>query len=156
MSRAPAGRRTLATNRKARHRYHLLDRWEAGLVLVGPEVKSVRAGKVSFKDSFARIEGGEAWLHNLHIAPYDSANRWNADPERPRKLLLHRREIRRLAAAVEQKGLTLVPLSLYLNGPYVKATLALAKGKHLHDKREALRRRTQEREAHRAMRGEDR
>ncbi len=156
MPRALTGRRTVATNRKARHRYHLLDQWEAGLVLVGPEVKSVRAGKVSFKDSFAKIEGGEVWLHNLHIAPYDSANRWNADPERPRKLLLHRREIRKLVAAVEQKGLTLVPLNLYLNGPYVKTTLALAKGKQLHDKREALRRRTQDREARRAMRGEDR
>lgn len=156
MPRAPTGRRTVATNRKARHRYHLLDQWEAGLVLVGPEVKSVRAGKVSFKDSFAKIEGGEVWLHNLHITPYDSANRWNADPERPRKLLLQRREIRKLVAAVEQKGLTLVPLNLYLKGPYVKATLALAKGKQLHDKREALRRRTQEREARRAMRGEDR
>lgn len=156
MPRAPTGSRTVATNRKARHRYHLLDRWEAGLVLMGPEVKSVRAGKVSFKDSFAKIEGGEVWLHNLHVAPYDSANRWNADPERPRKLLLHRREIRKLVAAVEQKGLTLVPLNLYLNGPYVKTTLALAKGKQLHDKREALRRRTQDREARRAMRGEDR
>lgn len=156
MPRALTGRRTVATNRKARHRYHLLDQWEAGLVLVGPEVKSVRAGKVSFKDSFAKIEGGEVWLHNLHVAPYDSANRWNADPERPRKLLLHRREIRKLVAAVEQKGLTLVPLNLYLNGPYVKTTLALAKGKQLHDKREALRRRTQDREARRAMRGEDR
>lgn len=156
MPRAPAGRRTVATNRKARHRYHLLDQWEAGLVLVGPEVKSVRAGKVSFKNSFATIEGGEVWLHNLHVAPYDSANRWNADPERPRKLLLHRREIRKLVAAVEQKGLTLVPLNLYLNGPYVKTTLALAKGKQLHDKREALRRRTQELEARRAMRGESR
>ncbi|MDE0395499.1 MAG: SsrA-binding protein SmpB [Gammaproteobacteria bacterium] len=156
MPRAPTGRRTVATNRKARHRYQLLDQWEAGLVLVGPEVKSVRAGKVSFKDSFAKIEGGEVWLHNLHITPYDSANRWNADPERPRKLLLQRREIRKLVAAVEQKGLTLVPLNLYLKGPYVKATLALAKGKQLHDKREALRRRTQEREARRAMRGEDR
>ena len=156
MPRAPTGRRTVATNRKARHRYHLLDQWEAGLVLVGPEVKSVRAGKVSFKDSFAKIEGGEVWLHNLHITPYDSANRWNVDPERPRKLLLQRREIRKLIAAVEQKGLTLVPLNLYLKGPYVKATLALAKGKQLHDKREALRRRTQEREARRAMRGEDR
>ncbi|MDE0082533.1 MAG: SsrA-binding protein SmpB [Gammaproteobacteria bacterium] len=156
MPRAPTGRRTVATNRKARHRYQLLDQWEAGLVLVGPEVKSVRAGKVSFKDSFAKIEGGEVWLHNLHITPYDSANRWNADPERPRKLLLQRREIRKLVAAVEQKGLTLVPLNLYLKGPYVKATLALAKGKQLHDKREALRRRTQEREARRAMQGEDR
>lgn len=155
MPQAPT-RRTVATNRKARHRYHLLDQWEAGLVLVGPEVKSVRAGKVSFKDSFAKIEGGEVWLHNLHVAPYDSANRWNADPERPRKLLLHRREIRKLVVAVEQKGLTLVPLNLYLNGPYVKTTLALAKGKQLHDKREALRRRTQDREARRAMRGEDR
>lgn len=156
MLEAPMGRRIVATNRKARHLYQVLDEWEAGIVLTGPEVKSVREGKVSFTDSFAKIEGGEAWLHNVHIAPYDSANRWNRDPERPRKLLLHRHEIRKLVSAVEQKGLTLVPLKLYLSGSYVKATLALAKGKQLHDKRETLRRRTQEKEARRAMRGEDR
>ena len=154
MPQEPKGRRVIATNRKARHEYHVLDRWEAGLVLAGPEVKSLREGKVSFKDSFARVEGGEVWLCNLHISPYDSANRWNQDPERPRKLLLHNYEIRKLVGAVEEKGLTLIPLDLHFSGPYVKVTLALARGKQTYDKREKLRRRTQEREAQRAMRGE--
>jgi SsrA-binding protein len=148
------GRRIIATNRKARHEYHVLDRWEAGIVLAGPEVKSLREGKVSFKDSFARVESGEVWLYNLHISPYDSANRWNQDSERPRKLLLHDHEIRKLIGSVEEKGLTLVPMDLYLTRGYVKTTLALAKGKQLHDKREALKRRTQEREARRALSGE--
>jgi len=148
------GRRIIATNRKARHEYHVLDRWEAGIVLAGPEVKSLREGKVSFKDSFARVEAGEVWLYNLHISPYDSANRWNQDPERPRKLLLHDHEIRKLIGSVEEKGLTLVPMELYLTRGYVKTTLALARGRQLHDKREALKRRTQEREARRALSGE--
>jgi SsrA-binding protein len=148
------GRRVIATNRKARHEYHILDSWEAGLVLTGPEVKSLRAGKVSFKDAFARVEQGEVWLYSLHISPYDQANRWNQDPERPRKLLLHGHEIRKLIGKVEEKGLTLVPLDLFFRGGYAKTTLALAKGKQLHDKRETLKRRTQEREARRAIRGE--
>jgi len=147
------GRQVIATNRKARHEYHILDSWEAGLVLTGPEVKSLREGKVSFKDSFARVEGGEVWLHSLHIAPYDPASRWNRDPERPRKLLLHRSEIRKLIGKVEEKGLTLVPLDLYFRRGMAKTTLALCRGKQLHDKRETLRQRTQEREARRAVRG---
>lgn len=147
-------RRVIATNRKARREYRVLDTWEAGMVLGGPEVKSMRAGKVSFKDAYARIERGEVWLHNLHISPYDSANRWNQDPERPRKLLLHEHEIRKLKGAVEERGLTLIPLDLYFSRGYAKATLALAKGKQIHDKRETLRRRTQERETRRAIRGE--
>ncbi len=154
MAEGVGGRRIIATNRKARRQYHVVDRWEAGLVLAGPEVKSLREGKVSFKDAFARVVGGEVWLYNLHISPYDSANRWNQDPERPRKLLLHGHEIRRLIGAVEEKGLTLVPLDLYFSGDYVKTTLALARGKQIHDKREKLKRRTQEREARRAMRGD--
>ena len=154
MSGEAAGRRIIATNRKARHEYHVLDRWEAGIVLTGPEVKSLRAGKVSFKDSFGRLERGEVWLYNLHVSPYDSANRWNQDPERRRKLLLNDHEIRKLIGAVEEKGLTLIPLDLYLKRGYVKTTLALARGKQLHDKREALKRRTQEREARRALSGE--
>ncbi len=148
------GRRIVATNRKARREYHVLDSWEAGLVLAGPEVKSLRAGRLSFKDAFARVDRGEVWLYNLHISPYDSANRWNQDPERPRKLLLHHHEIQKLVGAVEEKGLTLIPLEVYFRGGYAKATLALAKGKQAYDKREKLRRRTQEREAQRALRGE--
>ena len=132
----------------------MLDRWEAGIVLTGPEVKSLRAGKVSFKDSFGRLERREVWLYNLHVSPYDPANRWNQDPERRRKLLLHDHEIRKLIGAVEEKGLTLIPLDLYLTRGYVKTTLALARGKQLYDKREALKRRTQEREARRALSGE--
>jgi len=145
------GRKIVATNRKARHEYEILDSWEAGLVLKGPEVKSLRAGKVSFQDAFARIEGGEAWLHSLHISPYEQANRNNQDPLRPRKLLLNRSEIRKLIGKVEAKGFTLVPLDIYFRRGVAKLTLALARGKQMHDKREKLKRQTQEREAQRAM-----
>ncbi len=145
------GRKIVATNRKARHEYEILDSWEAGLVLKGPEVKSLRAGKVSFQDAFARIEGGEAWLHSLHISPYEQANRNNQDPLRPRKLLLNRAEIRKLIGKVEAKGFTLVPLDIYFRRGVAKLTLALARGKQMHDKREKLKRQTQEREAQRAM-----
>ncbi len=148
------GRKIVARNRKARHEYEILETFEAGLVLKGPEVKSVREGKVGFQDAFARIERGEVWLHNLHISPYEPANRWNEDPDRPRKLLLHRSEIRRLIGKVEEKGLTLVPLEIYFRGGYAKVTLALARGRRLHDRREKLRRREQEAEARRAVRGE--
>ena len=146
------GRRVISRNRKARHEYEVLETLEAGLVLKGPEVKSVRAGRVAFKDAFARLEGGEVWLHNLRIGPYDPATHWNTDPERPRKLLLRRAEIRRFIGRVEEKGLTLIPLDLYLRRGYAKLTLAVARGRRLYDKREKLRRRTQEREAQRAMR----
>ena len=145
----PSGRRVIATNRKARHEYEILDTWEAGLVLAGPEVKSIRAGRVSFTGTFARVDGGEVWLYNLHISPYDPASRWNLDPERPRKLLLHRREIRKLSGRVEERGLALIPLDVYLRGGYAKTTLALGRGKRLYDKRETLKRRIQEREAQR-------
>jgi SsrA-binding protein len=154
MGGSPAGRRVVATNRKARHEYEILDSWEAGMVLTGPEVKSLREGKVAFKDAFARVEGGEVWLHSFHISPYDPANRWNQDPERPRKLLLHGHEIRKLIGKVEEKGLTLVPLDVAFRGGYAKTTIGLARGKKLHDKRETLKRRTQDREARRAVKGE--
>jgi SsrA-binding protein len=153
MGDQPAGHRIIATNRKARHEYEILDTWEAGLVLTGPEVKSLRAGKVSFTDAFARVDGGEVRLYNLHISPYDPASRWNTDPERPRKLLLHGHEIRKLIGGVEERGLSLVPLDLHFRGGYAKATLALVRGKRLHDKRETLKRRVQEREARRALKG---
>ncbi len=146
-----SGRKVVATNRKARHEYHILETWEAGLVLRGPEVKSLRAGKVSFQDAFARIEGGEVWLYSLHIAPYEQANRENVDPTRTRKLLLRSSEIRKLVGSVEEKGNTLIPLDIYFRRGYAKVTLALARGKKLHDKREKLKRRTQEMEARRAM-----
>ncbi len=145
------GRKVVARNKKARHEYEILETFEAGLVLKGPEVKSIREGKIGFQDAFARIEGRDLWLHNLHISPYEPATRWNEDPLRPRKLLLNRHEIRRLIGKVEEKGLTLVPLDLYFRGGYAKITLALARGRKLHDKREKLKRETQEREARRAM-----
>jgi len=151
MATPRSGRKVLASNRKARHEYHILEEWEAGLVLTGSEVKSLRDGKVSFQDAFARVERGEVWLHRLHISPYLQANRQNHDPLRPRKLLLHRSEIRKLIGKVEEKGLTLIPLELYLDRGLVKLKLALGRGKQLHDKREALKQRDQEREARRAV-----
>ena len=145
------GRRVVARNRKARHEYEILETFEAGLVLKGPEVKSLRDNKVSFQDAFARIEQGEVWLHSLHISPYEQASRWNEDPVRPRKLLLNRGEIRKLVGKVEEKGLTLIPLEIYFRRGYAKVTLALARGKKLYDKREKMKKRTQDREARRAM-----
>lgn len=146
-----SGRRVVARNRKARHEYDVLDTYEAGIELKGPEVKSLRAGEVAFQDSFARVENGEVWLYSLHISPYEQANRFNVDPVRPRRLLLNRKEIRRLAAGTDEKGLTLVPLEIYFSRGYAKLTLAVARGRKLHDKREALKRRGQEREARRAV-----
>jgi SsrA-binding protein len=148
------GRKVVATNRKARHEYEILERFEAGLVLRGPEVKSVRDGKVGFQDAFARVEKGEAWLYDLHISPYEQANRFNEDPLRPRKLLLNRDEIRRLIGKVEEKGLTLIPIELYFRRGYAKVTLALARGRKLYDKREKLKKDAQEREARRAVHSE--
>lgn len=148
------GRKVLARNKKALHEYHVEATWEAGIALTGPEVKSVRAGKASLTEAFGRVERGEVWLHDMHIAPYDPASIWNVDPVRPRKLLLHRSEIRRLIGAVQEKGYTLVPLDLYLRDGYVKVTLALARGKKLHDKRESVKRREAEREMARAARGD--
>ena len=146
------GKKIVARNRKAHHEYHVLDTWEAGIVLTGPEVKSIRAGKVSLAEAFARVEDGEVWLHGMHVSPYDPATRWNTDPVRPRKLLLHAREIRRLIGATREKGLTLVPLELYFRRGLAKVTLGLGRGKKLHDKRETLKRRTAEREMERAVR----
>lgn len=152
MAKPPAdSRKVLARNRKALHEYHVEDTWEAGIVLVGPEVKSVRGGRVNLAGAFASVDGGEVWLHDMHISPYDPASRFNADPLRPRKLLLHRREIRRLIGATQQKGYTLVPLDVYLRDGRIKLTLALARGKKLHDKRETLRRKAADREVQRAV-----
>lgn len=144
-------RKVVATNRKARHEFEVLETFEAGIVLKGPEVKSLREGKVGLQDAYARVEGGEVWLYSLHISPYEQANRFNEDPLRVRKLLLNRYEIRRLTGKVEEKGLTLVPLDIYFHKGKAKLTLALAKGRKLHDKREKLRRKTLEAEARRAV-----
>jgi SsrA-binding protein len=144
-------KRVVATNRKARHEYEILETFEAGLVLKGPEAKSLREGKVGFQDAYARVVEGEVWIHSLHISPYEQANRYNEDPLRPRKLLLNRLEIRRLIGKVEEKGLTLIPLDIYFRRGYAKITLALARGRKTYDKREKLRRKTQEDEARKAM-----
>lgn len=145
-------KRIVARNRKALHEYEIIETWEAGLVLTGPEVKSVRAGKVSLAEAFARVENGEVWIYGMHISPYDPASRWNTDPLRTRKLLLHNREIRKLIGATREKGFTLVPLDLYFRGGYARMTLALARGKKLFDKREALKQKDAAREIERAAR----
>jgi SsrA-binding protein len=141
----------VARNPKARHDYHILETWEAGLVLTGTEIKSVRAGKVSLKEAWGLVRRGEVWLEGLTIAPYESAGYATHQPARSRKLLLHGRQIRRLIGGVEREGLTLVPLDLHFTRGRAKVTLALAKGKKLHDRREDLKRRTAEREAARAV-----
>ncbi len=149
--KAKPDEKNLATNRAASHEFHLLQRIEAGIVLTGTEVKSARAGKVNLKDAFARIDkAGEIFLHNAHFSPYSHGNRQNHEPVRPRKLLLHAREIRKLVKQVEAGGRTLVPLRLYLKNGRVKVELALAQGKKLHDKREASRKREMEQEMERA------
>ena len=142
----------VARNRRARHEYHIVDRWEAGLVLTGTEVKSLRDGKANLTDAFGVVKGGEVFLLNLHISPYEQGNQFNHDPTRTRKLLLHRREIRRMIGAVERQGLTLVPLELYFKNGIAKVALALGKGKKLHDKRDDARRRDDERDMARAAR----
>lgn len=145
------GKKVVARNKKARHEYEILETYEAGLVLKGPEVKSLRAGKASLNEAFARVDDGEVWLYGMHVSPYDPAARWNDDPTRPRKLLLKSAEIRRLIGATREKGLALVPLELYFRRGYAKVALALARGKKLHDKRETLRRKTHEREIEREL-----
>ena len=144
--------RDVATNRQASHRYHLLERWECGLVLQGTEVKSLRDGKSQIKDGYASVRDGEVWLHNVHIPPYGPASRENHEPERPRKLLLHKREIDRLIGKTREKGLTLVPTRLYFSGGRAKVEIALARGKDVGDKRQAIKEREMKREMERAIR----
>ena len=142
---------TLATNRQAFHEYHILETVEAGLSLVGTEVKSIRAGNVNLRDAYARSQDGEIWLWNAHVAPFEQGNRWNHEPRRPRRLLLHTREIGRLASKSSESGLTLVPLRLYDRGGKIKLELALAKGKKQYDKRAAIAERESKREIDRAI-----
>lgn len=144
--------RVLCANRHAGHNYFLMERFEAGLALTGTEVKSARAGKIQLKDSYAEVEGGEAWLVNAHISHYSHGNRENHDPVRRRKLLLHRREIDKLLGKTREKGLALIPTKVYLKNGRIKCELALARGKKLHDKRAAERERTSEAEARAALR----
>jgi SsrA-binding protein len=147
----PRKRVSVARNPKATHDYHILETVEAGIVLRGTEVKSLRAGKASIKEAWAQLRQGEVWLEGVHITPYEQGNRWNHDPVRTRKLLLHRREIERLIGAVEQQGRTLVPLELYFERGKAKVLLGLAKGKLAHDKRETLKRKIADREMARVI-----
>ena len=142
---------TVARNPRASHDYHILESWETGIVLTGTEVKSLRNGKASIKEAYAHVRGGEVWLEGMHITPYEQGNRWNPEPVRSRKLLLHRREIERLIGGVERKGLTLVPLELYFSRGRAKVALALGKGKKTHDRREDIKRRIADREMSRAI-----
>jgi SsrA-binding protein len=146
----------VATNRQASYRYNLLDKWECGIQLQGSEVKSIRDGKVQLKDGYAALQGGEVWLHNVHIAPYEPAARDGHEPERPRKLLMHRREIERLIGKTQEKGLTLVPTRVYFKGRNAKVEIALAKGKDVRDKRRDLKAKEQRREIDRALREHER
>ena len=139
-------------NRKARHNYHFLEKVEAGIALVGTEVKSIRNGRISLDEAFARVVDGEVWLYGTHVSPYEPASRENHEPKRPRKLLLRRREIRKLERALQTKGMTLVPMTVYFRRGMVKVELALARGKSRVDKREDLKARDHEREIARAMR----
>ena len=153
-----AGIKVVATNRKAGRDFHLEDRREAGLVLTGTEIKSIRAGRVNLSDGYVQPRGGELWLFNVHIAPYDPAGRYGHEPRRPRKLLLHRREIDRLIARVQERGYTIVPVRLYLKGGRAKVEIALARGKRKFDKRQTIAKRDAERDIERALkdRGKDR
>ncbi len=144
--------KVVATNRKAQFEYFLLERFEAGIALQGSEIKSVRAGQVSLAEAFVQVDGREAWLVNAHIAPYNPASRFNHDPRRPRRLLLHKREILELWNAVRAKGVTIVPVSIYLKEGKAKVEIAIAKGKKLYDKRAAIAEREAEREARREHR----
>lgn len=144
--------KVITENRKARHDYHVEETFEAGIVLAGTEVKSLRAGKANLKDSFARIDHGEIFLFNAHISPYEQGNRFNHDPLRTRKLLMHAHEIRKLIGKVQEKGLTLVPLKMYFKNGKAKVQLALAKGKKLYDKRDDMAARDAKREMERVFR----
>ena len=144
---------SIARNPRAKHDYHLLETWEAGLVLTGTEVKSVRARKVSLGEAYAHVQGGEVWLEGMTISPYAAGSYHNPPPARSRKLLLHKREIRKLIGGTAQKGLTLIPLELYFKDGLAKVAIALARAKQQHDKREDLKRRDAERELARVARG---
>ena len=148
--------KVVATNRKARHDYHILDTYEAGVVLTGSEIKSVRAGRVNLRDSYVAVREGELWLLNCHIAPYDQASRLNHEPRRERKLLMHRRQIDRLARDVQEPGHTVVPLRVYLKNNRAKVEIALARGKRQYDKRQAIAKRETERQIRRVMKDQAR
>ena len=147
--------KTIAQNKKAWHDYFIEESYEAGISLVGTEVKSVRNGGVSLRDSYATVEKGEVLIHNMHISPYEKGNIFNKDPLRTRKLLLHRYEINKLIGYIQQKGYTLIPVSVYLKGSLIKVQLGVAKGKQLHDKRHAIAERDAQRDIQRELRSKD-
>lgn len=147
------GTRPVVVNRRARHDYMIVETLEAGISLVGTEVKSIRAGKVNLGDAYAVVEGGELWLVQMHVSPYEQGNRFNHEPLRKRKLLVHKRQLARLKQKTQERGLTLIPLSLYFKGRHLKVELALAKGKRSHDRRDDMAKRDAEREMERARRG---
>jgi SsrA-binding protein len=149
--KAKSADNVLAQNKKARHDYTILETYEAGIVLTGTEIKSVRNGRINLKDGFARVRNGEVWLENVHISPYEQGNQFNVDPLRNRKLLLRKKEIGKLLGATQGSGITLVPLRVYLKHGFAKLLLGVAKGKHTYDKRETLKRRDQDRELQRVM-----
>ena len=151
MAKAQHHEKPLAQNKKARHDYRIVSTIEAGIALTGTEIKSVRASRVTLKDGFAQVRNGEVWLMNVHIAQYAQGNRFNHDELRNRKLLLHKKEIARLAGETQRKGITLVPLKMYLKHGFAKVLLGVAEGKHEYDKRQTLKKRDQEREIRRAL-----
>ena len=146
----------LAHNKKARHDYEIYETFEAGIVLTGTEIKSVRQAKIQLKDGFARVRNGEVWLSNVHIAPFEQGNIWNQDPERTRKLLLKKKQITKLQNDLKGTGMTLVPLKVYLKNGFAKVLLGIAKGKHDYDKRESIKRREQERDIKRIIKSVNR
>lgn len=146
------GIKVVAQNKKARHDYHIEETFETGLVLTGTEIKSIRAGKANLKESFARIQNGEVFLHNMHVSPYEQGNQFNHDPLRTRKLLMNRKEINKLIGITKEKGYSLVPLSMYLKRGFCKLELALARGKKLYDKRETLKKKDAQRDIERGFR----
>jgi SsrA-binding protein len=152
MAAKTEGTKTISDNRQAGHNFFLFDRYEAGVVLTGTEVKAAKAGKVQLRDAYAMVDNDEAWLHNAHIAEYTHGNRFNHPPVRARKLLLHRREIEKLHSAIKEKGPSLIPTRMYLKSGRIKCEIAVAKGKKFHDKREAERARGAEEEAREAVR----
>lgn len=153
---APEPIKVVATNRKAAHDYFLEDRYEAGIVLTGSEIKSVRAGRINLRDSYVQPKDGELWLYNAHIAPYEPAHRQGHEPRRPRKLLLHRHEIARLIGQVQQKGYTIIPTQVYLRRGRAKVEIALARGKRQYDKRAAISKREAQRQIERALKERER
>jgi len=142
--------KTVTVNRKARHEYHIIESFEAGIELTGTEVKSLRAGKSNLQDSYAKVENGELLLYNMHISPYDQGNRFNHEPKRPRRLLMHRQEIMRLLGKVREKGFSLIPLKVYFKNGWAKVEVSLARGKKLYDRREDMAERDAKREMERA------